>query len=215
MASNNPPVTSTPHYSDNPSAFPMEAGCCCGFVRLRLEQAPLVVNCCYCTSCQRETGSTCSPNIIIEASNVTRLPPATPTVPAYPGSPEILPTAGPSLHDGQDDSSRLVETRIPSESGEGQNVVRCPKCLSVVWSEYDVPLFRWIKGGTLDRAWLVEPDAHIYVRSKRPFVEISDGKPQFEGSYESNKVWRQESLERRAKLLPEILKYRESSVNEQ
>lgn len=210
MASSNLSVASTPHYSDDPSAFPMEAGCCCGFVRLRLEQAPLVVHCCHCTSCQRETGSAFSPNIIIEASNVTRLPPAAPAVPAYPGAPETSPPAGPSLHDGQDDGSRLVETLIPSESGEGQTIVRCPKCLTAVWSEYDVPLVKYIKGGTLDRAWLVEPDAHIFVRSKRPFVEISDGKPQFERYYDKSKVWRPESLERWDKLLPDIVKLRES-----
>lgn len=210
MASSNLPVASTPHYSDDPSAFPMEAGCCCGFVRLRLEQAPLVVHCCHCTSCQRETGSAFSPNIIIEASNVTRLPPAAPAVPAYPGAPEASPPAGPGLHDGQDDGSSLVKTLIPSESGEGQTIVRCPKCLAAVWSEYDVPLVKYIKGGTLDRAWLVEPDAHIFVRSKRPFVEISDGKPQFERYYEKSKVWRPESLERWDKLLPDIVKLRES-----
>ncbi|KUI67475.1 hypothetical protein VM1G_02796 [Cytospora mali] len=201
-----------PHYSDNPSGFPMEAGCCCGFVRLRLEKAPMAMHCCHCTSCQRETGSAFSPNIIIEASNVTRISPAAPTIPAYPGAPEVLPSAGPSLHDGWDDGTGLVKTHIPSESGEGQTVVRCPKCLAIVWSEYGSfgPTVRFIKGGTLDRAWLVEPDVHIFVRSKRPFVEISDGKPQFEGYYERAKVWRPESLERWAKLLPEFAKFRES-----
>ncbi|ROV89982.1 hypothetical protein VMCG_10091 [Cytospora schulzeri] len=132
----------------------------------------------------RETGSAFSPNIIIEASNVTRLPPAAPAAPAYPGAPEVFPAAAPSLHDGQDDGSELVETLIPSESGDGQTIVRCPKCLTVMWGEYGVPLVKYIKGGTLDRAWLVEPDAHIFVRSKRPFVEIGDGKPQFERYYE-------------------------------
>lgn len=141
---------------------------------------------------------------------MTRLPPAAPTVPAQPGAPDILPLAGPGLHDGQDDGSQLVEKRIPSESGEGQNIVRCPKCLSVVWSEYGTPLVRWIKGGTLDRAWLVEPDLHIYVRSKRPFLEIRDGKPQFDEYYDRSKVWRAESLERWDKLLPEIRAYRET-----
>lgn len=201
MASNNQPITSTPHYSNNATAFPMEAGCCCGFIRLRLEQAPLAVNCCHCTSCQRETGSAFSPNIIIEAINVTRLPPAAPTVPASPVAPENLPPAGPGLHDGQDDGSGLVKTHIPSESGDGQTVVRCPKCLNAVWSEYMGPAMMYIKAGTLDRAWLVEPDAHIFVRSKRPFVGIGDGKPQFEAYYNKTEVWRPESLERWAKFL--------------
>ncbi|KAK7744910.1 hypothetical protein SLS53_003143 [Cytospora paraplurivora] len=209
---------STTHYSENPSAFPMEAGCCCGFVRLRLEQAPMAVHCCHCTSCQRETGSAFSPNIIIETSSVTRLPPAAPTVPAYPGAPQVLPPARPSLHDGQDDGSELVRTRIPSESGDGQIVMRCPKCLNAVWCEYKNlgPTVMFIKGGTLDRAWLLEPDVHIFVRSKRQFVDISDGKPRFEGYYDSTEsFWRPESLKRWANLLPGFVSYRESRKDDE
>lgn len=36
---------------------------------------------------------------------------------------------------------------------------------------------------TLDRPWELEPDVHIFTRSKRDFITISDGKPQFEGQY--------------------------------
>ena len=171
----------------------------------------MAVHCCHCTACQRETGSAFSPNVIIEASNVTRLPPAAPAVPAYPGAPGVLPPAGPSLHDGQEDGVGLVKTLIPSESGVGQTVVRCPKCFNAVWSEYVFgPAVKFIKGGALDRGWLVEPDLHIYMRSKRPFVEISDGKPQFDEYYDRNEVWRPEALERWARLLPEIVRFRES-----
>ena len=34
-----------------------EGGCACKAVRFRLESAPLIVNCCHCRWCQRETGS--------------------------------------------------------------------------------------------------------------------------------------------------------------
>lgn len=218
MASNNqePPAT-TPHYSENPSAFPMEGGCCCGFVRYRLEQAPMASHNCHCTACQRETGSAFSPNIIIEASNVTRLAPAAPTVPAHRGAPDTLPPAGPAPsapapgsgneNDKQPDGD-LLRVPIPSESGAGQTIVRCPRCLSAVWSEYAFgPAVRFVKSGTLDRAWLVEPDLHIYVRSKRPFVEIGDGKPQFQEYYDRKQVWRPEGLERWAKVMVEVQKY--------
>ncbi|KAI3401700.1 hypothetical protein diail_9364 [Diaporthe ilicicola] len=213
MASNNQePSTTTPHYSENPSAFPMEGGCCCGHIRYRLEQAPMAVHNCHCTPCQRETGSAFSPNIIIEASSVTFLAPAPPTVPAHRGEPDTLPPAGPApAPDDNGGPSELLRTVIPTESGEGQTVVRCPRCFTTVWTEYVLgPSVMFVKGGTLDRAWLVEPDVHIYVRSKRPFVAIADGKPQFQEYYDRAEVWRPEALERWARLVAEIERYRAS-----
>ncbi|KAG6362065.1 hypothetical protein INS49_010294 [Diaporthe citri] len=220
MASNNQePSATTPHYSENPSAFPMEGGCCCGHVRYSVDQAPMASHSCHCTACQRETGSAFSPNIIIEASSVTRLAPAAPTMPAHRGAPDTLPPAGPApapapapapSAGGNDDTppDDLLRVAIPSESGAGQTIVRCPRCLAAVWSEYAFgPAVRFVKSGTLDRAWLVEPDLHIYVRSKRPFVEISDGKPQFQEYYDRSQVWRPEGLERWARVMVEVERY--------
>lgn len=215
MASNNEePSAATPHYSQNPSAFPMEGGCCCGYVRYSLDQAPMASHNCHCTACQRETGSAFSPNIIIEASSVTRLAPAAPTMPAHCGAPDTLPPAGPAVPPAPGaendqgpptDDGDLLRVLIPSESGAGQTIVRCPRCLSTVWTEYAFgPAVRFVKSGTLDRAWLVEPDLHIFVRSKRPFVEISDGKPQFQEFYDRSQHWRPEGLERWARVMVEV-----------
>lgn len=170
---------------------------------------------CHCTVCQRETGSAFSPNIIIEASNVKRLAPAAPTAPAHRGAPDTLPPAGPATPAPNDDGKQpadLLRVVVPSESGAGQTIVRCPRCFAIVWSEYAFgPAVRFVKSGTLDRAWLVEPDLHIYVRSKRPFVEIGDGKPQFQEYYDRSKVWRPDGLERWAKVMVEVEKYWASS----
>lgn len=101
--------------------------------------------------------------------------------------------------------------QIPQESGEAQSVTHCPKCYTAVWTEYSVgPAVRFVRQGTLDRAWLVQPDMHLFVRSKRDFVTIADGKAQFQEFYDRSKVWRPESMERWNKILPEIKKYRES-----
>jgi hypothetical protein len=210
--SNQAASTTTPHYSENPSAFPMEGGCICGQVRFELTRAPMATHNCHCTACQRETGSAFSPNIIIEASNMTRLGPAAPALPAHRGAPDAFPTAGPALDPGTvgddgipTDDSDLLRVVIPSESGAGQTIVRCPRCLTAVWSEYAFgPAIRFVKSGTLDRAWLVEPDLHIYVRSKRPFVAVADGKPQFQEYYDRTKVWRPEGLARWAEVMVEV-----------
>src|SRR5580704_8097353 len=50
----------------------LEGGCACGAVRYRLASAPMFVNCCHCTWCQRETGSAFVINAIIETWRLTR-----------------------------------------------------------------------------------------------------------------------------------------------
>lgn len=208
------PTEPVPRYANNPSAFPMEGGCCCGYTRYRLERAPITVHCCHCTSCQRETGSAFGINVIIEATNLTLLPPAPPTNPSYPGEPDAFPSASPSLP-SPDHKPDLIRSPIPQESGKSQVITRCPQCFTAVWTEYSVgPAVKFVRGGTLDRAWLVQPDLHLYVRSKRDFVKLDDGVPQFEEFYDETNVWSQESKDRWNAMLPEIKRYRESLKKE-
>ena len=68
----------------------MEGGCTCGKVRYRLSSAPMVVHCCHCRSCQRESGTAFALNAVIEADRVELLS----------GEPERINT--------------------PSDSGKGQ-----------------------------------------------------------------------------------------------
>lgn len=188
--------------------FPMDGGCACGLVRYRVHARPLIVHCCHCTSCQRETGSAFAVNAIVESSLVTLLPSASPTVPASPHCE--LKAAGPtsppmlSTSEAVQSTNPVEPTSIltPSESGRGQDIARCPTCHVAVWSYYSPAdrLVRFIRAGTMDQAWLISPDVHIYVRSKREFVKIEDGKPQFEGFYRLAEVWSQESLQRWEKL---------------
>src|SRR3546814_1969125 len=88
------------------SAFPIEGGCDCRFVRYRLESKPLFVHCCHCRWCQRETGSAFALNAMIESDRMTLL------------------SAAPAIVD------------TPSNSGKGQKIARCPRCRIVLWSHY-------------------------------------------------------------------------------
>ncbi len=89
-------ASSSTHYSDNVSAFPRQGGCSCGRVRYRLERAPIVVHCCHCTLCQRETGSAFAINALVEADSVTGLPSAPPSAPHIPVVRMTSPFAVPS-----------------------------------------------------------------------------------------------------------------------
>ncbi|MBS0502951.1 MAG: GFA family protein [Proteobacteria bacterium] len=139
----------------------MEGGCACGEVRYRLMSAPMFVNCCHCTSCQTETGSAFVVNAMIEADQVALLN----------GAPEPVVT--------------------PSESGKGQTVWRCPSCRVALWSNYAGagPGVNFVRVGTLDDSAACPPDAHIFTRSKLPWVVLPEGTPAFEIFYDPATQW--------------------------
>jgi hypothetical protein len=148
----------------------LEGGCACGSVRYRLLDAPMFVHCCHCSCCQSETGSAFVLNALIEADRVAVLQ----------GAPEPL--------------------LIPSESGRGQQIWRCPDCRVALWSNYGgaVDLLRFVRVGTLDTPAALPPDVHIYTRSKLPWVALPEGVPAYEAYYDSSRLWPAASLERRA-----------------
>jgi hypothetical protein len=167
---------------DNPVTYPIEGGCDCGQVRFRLTSAPMVVHCCHCRWCQRETGASFALNAMIESDRVLNLGAA----------PEIVDT--------------------PSASGKGQKVARCPRCRVAVWSHYAGagPVVTFVRVGTLDNPDLLPPDAHIFTSSKQPWLVLPEGVPVFAEYYERESLWSDESLARRQALLPRIEAYQAS-----
>jgi hypothetical protein len=150
----------------------LEGGCTCGAVRYRLSAAPMFVNCCHCTWCQRETGSGFVINAIIETAclETTR------------GATEAVHT--------------------PSESGGGQIIHRCPNCHVAVWSHYGGRrATAFVRAGTLDEAAGVTPGAFIFTRSKLPWISLPPEIPAFEIYYDMDALWPAESLARRAAAL--------------
>src|SRR5580692_5499392 len=147
---------------------PLEGGCACGAVRYRLADAPMFVNCCHCTWCQRETGSAFGINAIIETSRLTVI------------------------------KGETLSVTTPSESGVGQVIHRCGACHVALWSHYGGRTrSAFVRAGTLDPPNSIKPDAHIFTRSKRPWVNLEGGAPAFEIFYELETMWPPESLARR------------------
>lgn len=186
------------------SIFPLDGGCACGSVRYRLEARPLVVHCCHCTFCQRETGTAFAINAVIESGLVTTLSSEPPSVPA--SYTQAAKPAGPPLAHHDDSIFDLQIINTPSESGKGQQIARCPKCCVAVWSYYGGAgsLARFIRVGTLDEAWKIQPDVHIYTRSKRSFFTLDDSVLQYSAFYPRKEdVWREDSVVRWRKLVQE------------
>ena len=85
---------------------------------------------------------------------------------------------------------------VPRDDGSTQRVYRCPQCQVAVFSEYGGPALRFVRGGTLDEPSEIEPDVHIYTRSKLPWVSLPDSVPAFEEFYDPRELWPPASLER-------------------
>ncbi|KAK1982447.1 glutathione-dependent formaldehyde-activating [Colletotrichum cereale] len=221
---------------DSSSIFPLEGGCACGNIRYSLNASPLVIHCCYCTCCQRETGTAFALNAVVEGDEVTLLPsnPSVPTLQplaSFPDSirdnwtPKMSKPNG--IHETDELGGKTGEKRradipspvmlpVPADSGSLQHIARCPLCLTAVWSSYDGcgPLMKYIRVGTLDcPALLGGPDTYIFMRSKQPFIEIADdGKPRFDGFYPSKEgIWSPEALVRRENLNIRIMEWRKEN----
>lgn len=163
----------------NSDMFPIEGGCDCRTIRYRVETPPLIVHCCHCRWCQRESGASFALNAMIEADRVVSL-----------GSdPELVHT--------------------PSESGKGQLIARCPTCKIAVWSHYvgAGPVLKFVRVDTLDNPDLLPPDIHIFTQSKQPWVVLSGDTPSVSEYYDRERYWSPESLARRQAILPLIKAY--------
>ena len=85
-----------------------------------------------------------------------------------------------------------------------------------VWSRYDVggagDLVKAVRVGTLDQAWKVAPDVHIFARSKVPFVRLGgdgDGKPVYEGFYPDRDFYREDARERFGAVIKAVVEGKE------
>ena len=134
--------------------------CVCGEVRFRLTAEPMIVHCCHCSWCQRETGSAFVVNAVIEASAVE----------VEAGAPQTVVT--------------------PSASGRGQRIDRCPTCRVALWSVYSGagPRIRFVRVGALDAPGRLPPDVHIFTSTALPWVIFPPGAKVFPEYYDPDEV---------------------------
>jgi hypothetical protein len=146
----------------------LEGGCDCGAVRYRLTAPPLIVHACHCRDCQKMTGSAFVLNMWIEKNFV------------------------------EADHNAPKSFMLPAGSGKPHEVFFCGNCMTRVWSKYhaapgDTLL---VRAGTLDYPERMQPDVHIFTRSKLPWLQLPPDKPAFEAFYKIPEVWPAPSQER-------------------
>jgi hypothetical protein len=145
-----------------------EGGCSCGSIRYRMTASPLIVHCCHCTWCQRESGAAFALNALIESSCIDLLN----------GDP--------------------VKVATPGASGKKQDIWRCPECKVAVWSHYAGfgDRINFIRVGTLDEGHGISPDIHIFTTTKQPWVVIPEGSATADEFYSLKAIWPDESRAR-------------------
>jgi hypothetical protein len=85
---------------------------------------------------------------------------------------------------------------VPRDDGSTQRIFRCPTCQVAIFSNYGRPEVRFVRAGTLDQPSSIEPDVHIFTRSKLSWITLPDSVPAFEVYYDSKALWPAASLER-------------------
>jgi hypothetical protein len=144
-------------------------GCSCGAVRYEMTAPPLFVHACHCRDCQRHTGSAFVVNAMVLAAEMT----------LTKGAVEPWP--------------------IPAKGGAEHFVHRCPDCKVGLFSTYGGrnTVMRYLRVGTLDAPETLPPEAHIFTRSKQPWIALPENVPAFKTWYDRDKMWPPESLARR------------------
>ena len=146
----------------------LHGACACGDVRFRLSSMPMFVHCWHCRDCQRQTGTAFVLNALVETDRIHL------------------------------DSGTLCRVPLPTASGRPHDVYRCPACQTALWSDYGGrPSLRFVRVGTPEESAQLIPDAHIFPRSKLPWVVLPPRALAFEVYYDQAKLWPPESLARR------------------
>ena len=74
-----------------------------------------------------------------------------------------------------------VAVPVPRENGS-HDIYRCPSCQTALW--------------TLDEPGALQPDVHIYTRTKAKWLKLPNGTPSFRDYYNTRNLWPRASLKR-------------------
>lgn len=146
----------------------MIGSCTCGGVEFRVSKNFLIIHCCHCSWCQRETGSAFAINGLIETRHVSVL------------------------------AGYTERVEIPSSSQQGQSLIQCQECRATLWSHYAAAkdAISFVRIGTLTQGASLKPDIHIFTTSKLPWIDIPSGANRVDAYYQRSAYWTEESVKR-------------------
>jgi hypothetical protein len=130
-----------------------EGGCLCGAVRYIVTAAPIHTFFCHCKHCQKETGGPFATEIYVPR-NAVKI------------------TGEVRTHAVTGDSGKKVPRQF------------CGTCGCPLFTEFEIePENICVKACSLDDPSWLKPEFHLFVKSKQPWFEITDGLPQRDGDF--------------------------------
>lgn len=130
--------------------IPMPGRCQCGAISYTLNNEPLFGYACHCYNCQKRTGSAFSMGLVITLDSL-----------------EL--------------EGELVEWSRISDEGNTNTRHSCASCGNIIYGTADnSPGLAKLQTGTLADTSDVEPEVHIWTRSKQPWVTLPAGAPAYE-----------------------------------
>ncbi|MCW3847214.1 GFA family protein [Sphingomonas sp. LB-2] len=150
----------------------IEGRCACGTVSYKLTAEPMIVHCCHCSWCQRETGSAFVLNAVVERSAVE-----------VSGEPELVMT--PSASGKGQEIARCPACRVALWShypGAGRKAA-------------------FLRVGAMAEPDACPPDVHIFTSTKQNWVALPEGAKAFAEFYNPAEVWPAEMRSRWAAMM--------------
>jgi len=142
-------------------------GCACGQVRYELEGEPIWTQMCYCSDCQRISGSAYGLNLMV---------------------------VEPQLH--IDGSTKSTFLPTGSGSGcENHFCSECATNIWGHYLIAPPGLFI-VRAGTLDDTSWLKPDAQVFTKDRQPWVTIADGVPAYDERCIPSEDWPASSLKK-------------------
>ena len=90
---------------------------------------------------------------------------------------------------------KISSTELPTGSGKGYRAFFCVNCGVFIYCKYNIAPGRvTIRTMTLDKP--ITPQAHIFVKDKDPWIDITNKEICFDTMYDREKMWPEESLKR-------------------
>ena len=154
--------------------YNLRGGCSCGEVKYIINEKPLFTQACHCKDCKKLTGS----SFVINTS---------------------------VFDDSLDIKGELLKGELIAGSGKKARVYFCKKCGVYIFTDYETAVGRLnVRTKTLENSSMFPPQVHIFTKDKDSWFDLPKDQNCYEGMYDPNKVWPEESIKRYKEYLGKI-----------
>ena len=138
----------------------LSGGCLCGAVRYTLREGfRLNPYACHCTDCQTRTGSACSEHMLFAEADI-----------------EL--------------TGELDRGEYDQPSGAHSRIYGCARCKARIYAVNDSRQgMASLRCGTLDNSSDLVPAAHVWVKSKQPWIGLPDDAKTLDEQPRDNQAW--------------------------